>query len=154
MADIFEAIREAGRKNPKGDADDLAKQIVAKFTKSALVPLVARELQHYQRACVRLVEMTTFRARMRGLDADRKDHQSSNQPVFTPKLLSLTFSLGDGSPSIRWGEATAEQHRLRIAMMEKQRDGINQTIDRHVAAISEIERYGVTCLDEIAQEAA
>ena len=42
----------------------------------------------------------------------------------------------------------------RVAYLEKIRDGIDQTIDRHREAIRLIEQAGVTCLAELEERAA
>lgn len=54
-----------------------------------------------------------------------------------------------GVGTVAWGEATVEHHRARIAMLSKQRAGIDSTIERHEWAIERITTNGVTCLYEV-----
>ncbi len=59
-----------------------------------------------------------------------------------------TFVVGDGR-TVRWGEATVDDHRKRIALLESLRSGIARTISFHEEAIAAITQAGVTCLDEV-----
>lgn len=63
-------------------------------------------------------------------------------------LLVQRFALGDGT-SVEWGAATVDQHETRIAMLQRMRDGIDLTIDRHRSAIEAIHEAGVTCLADL-----
>jgi len=54
---------------------------------------------------------------------------------------------------VTWGQATVEQHRLRIDFLERMRAGICQTIDQHTEAIALIEENKAQCLDEVWQGA-
>lgn len=47
------------------------------------------------------------------------------------------------------GEMTVEHHQARITELARTRDGIDRNIELHRAAIAEIEKAGVSCLNEI-----
>jgi hypothetical protein len=111
--------------------------------RDALGPLVLAQCELMDRGRVRLVEQSTPIRSGRPADlAERRE-----------RLLAETFALGDGT-RVLWGAATVEQHQQRVAMLAAQRDGIDATIARHLAAIAEIEQAKVTCLAEITEVAA
>lgn len=68
-------------------------------------------------------------------------------------LLDRSFAVGDGR-FVSWGEATVEDHRLRVEMLGKLRSGLDRTIAEHVDAIAVIEAAGVACLAQIEAVAA
>lgn len=118
-------------------------RVNAKAT-DALRPVIAHAIGMSRRAEVRSVER---RAPRRGLGSSFDSVQARKE------MAEAFFALGDGT-RVRWGEATVAQHRQRIAMLEKMRAGLSETVARHEAAISEIEAAGVSCLDEIEEVAA
>jgi hypothetical protein len=70
----------------------------------------------------------------------------------TEELLASPFALGDGT-SVTWGEATKEQHEIRIALLTKSAVGTLETAARHGAAIRMIEEKSATCLADIREAA-
>lgn len=68
--------------------------------------------------------------------------------------FNCVFALGDGR-RVTWGEATKEEHLQRVAILERMRAGIEDTIERHKEAVRLLERTGARNLNELfAQEQA
>lgn len=65
----------------------------------------------------------------------------------TSELLNTIFALGDGTKTT-WGDATVEQHRIRIQMLTSHAAGTIETAGRHDAAIRMIQGAGVSSLNE------
>lgn len=72
---------------------------------------------------------------------------------WTADLLKSTFSL-EGGAQVSWGEATAAQHRERLAMFSSQAELNLNGAARHSAAIAELAATGATCLNEVRERAA
>lgn len=71
----------------------------------------------------------------------------------TTELLLTTFALGDGR-RVTWGDATIEQHEQRVAVLLRGAQGTIETAGRHTEAIRMIRDGGVTCLRDLAEQAA
>lgn len=67
---------------------------------------------------------------------------------WTTELLSAEFALGDGQ-RVTWGEATVDQHAMRIGLLTQNVRGNLDAIERHEAAIKAISDGGVSRLAEI-----
>lgn len=63
-------------------------------------------------------------------------------------LLDRSMQLDDGR-LVGWGEATVEDHRARIAYLQRLVDGIERTIAVHRVAIATISAAEATCLAEL-----
>lgn len=120
------------------DDDDLA---------AILFELVLERVKGVRRAEVRSIEHQLGRpllARHKNKAPMAKLVDASERP----RLLSQYFDVGDGS-SVTWGSATPDQHRLRIGMLTKTRDGITASINLHRDALALIESAGVACLNDL-----
>lgn len=72
----------------------------------------------------------------------------------TEKLLAKTFALGDGT-RVSWGRATVQQHKRRVAMLNRMALGDVETATRHLMAVNRIEATtGATCLEDVKQAEA
>lgn len=143
MEALRAAIRKAARDNPTGEPKALARRVIASLKKADWVDMVAVEIAHVLREIARDSEASAFRAFF----------EQPTAPDFErlKTVFNTPISLGDGF-STSWGAATVEQHRQRIAFLEKLREGIAATIQRHEEAIRLIEGAGVTCLNELGGE--
>jgi len=146
---LASVIRKAAQGNPTGDPKKMAVALIAKLSKPELVQLLADEIAGEQRLLTLSSEKSAFareflsRPETVGTEAVAKAFK---------ELAGTRFSLGAGL-QVEWMEATVEDHRARIAYLAKLRNGIDETISRHQAAIDAIEEAGVSCLREIAQAA-
>lgn len=68
----------------------------------------------------------------------------------TQELLGSLFALGDGR-RVTWGAATVGEHQQRIQLLLGNAAGNVEAAARHQAAITLIERAGVSCLGEVAE---
>jgi hypothetical protein len=66
----------------------------------------------------------------------------------TAELLATPFRPGDGT-EVTWGSATIQQHQMYCNRLRRQGMGTLETAARHAAAIREIEKSGVSCLNEL-----
>lgn len=132
-----------------GDARTLARQILAellerpKVAAEVLLPLVAAEVDRTIRERVRITEAEVVTSIVRR-------SRRNGRPAVDRKALFLraSIALGDGT-RITWGEATAEQHLQRIAMLEGQMAGVAVTAERHRIAVAAITEAGVSCLNDL-----
>jgi hypothetical protein len=99
--------------------------------------LIGDYCQQYERGRVRNVEAQATRSGKR-VDPTGERRQ----------LLDESFAVGDGR-RVKWGEATVADHRARIEMLTKLRDGIDATLVRHMDAISQLEQAHARCLNDI-----
>ena len=146
MSDTFSELHE--RFADSGDVvgaivDDLKLSVRARHY---LAPLIVAECERLERQIVRQVEIAHWRSARSGKPATIAADRSA--------LLGTTFALGDGKPPVRWGEATADQHRQRAEMLERIASGTFATANRHREAAAEIESAGVSCLNDLAAGAA
>lgn len=132
------ALIDAGR-----DSEAAALTVVASLPpahQSRMLALVRRAAHGIERDRVRKDERASLGTRERferDMDARRR-------------LLARTFSLGNGI-EVAWGEATREQHELRIAMLTHQESGIADTKQRHQLAIEFIDSTpDAKCLNDVA----
>lgn len=146
---ISERIKAICHENPDAGSEDLAARLVEELGQDEIVAMIAQDIDTYRRNQVRTIEKTAF---SQFFDVDRRIDTSPETIARLRDVFAEKFSLGKGL-DVEWGKATVDQHRMRIAMLMKLRDGINQTIDRHERAIEIIESAGVTCLDEVARAA-
>jgi hypothetical protein len=143
-------IHRLAASDPDGDPTALAEGLIARYTRDDLIALLADEIAREQRAVVAAVEA---RADLRRLLAGREPSGLvTGQPSFVA-LLGHRFALGTGDTTT-WGSATVEEHEVRIRYLEKLRDGLNATIERHRQAIALIRQAGVECLGDLAERAA
>lgn len=106
-----------------------------------LWPLIANECERIERERVRSVEAESW-------GKVRRNGRPASVLTDRAKLFTETFPLGDGT-RVSWGDASADDHRKRIAMLERLHNGIAATIGRHAEAVELIESAGVRCLNEL-----
>lgn len=150
--DIYARIRREVDESPVDRAaDEVARNILRIVSKEDLSPLIVDEINRLRRMRVRGMERGVFArldaiAPLVALPAvsmsakDRVDQLRS--------ILRESFALGDGS-NVTWGEATLEQHRERIRVLQDQRNGIDKTLGHHARAVSILIETGASCLDEV-----
>jgi hypothetical protein len=113
----------------------------------ALSPILTQCAQHARRIGTQRIEGRARRAFRRGLGV------THDVIAARKSLLDEFFALGDGR-TVRWGEASVDDHRERIAMLRRNVSGIEATIELHEDAIAQIEAHGAACLDEVPVEDA
>lgn len=67
---------------------------------------------------------------------------------WTQDLLNTAFALGDGR-RVAWGEATVEEHRQRVQLLQGNVEGNLQAAARHLVAIRDLEGAGVKTLFDL-----
>jgi hypothetical protein len=148
MMKLTTRIYELGHKAPNDDPRELAEQLLGELADDDdLLDVLAHDIAFAQRSAVRTVESNAFRTKI-----GEPVTLEPATPAFRA-LMERGFKLGDGTRVV-WADATVPQHAQRVAYLEKIRDGIDQTIDRHREAIRLIEQAGVTCLAELEEQAA
>lgn len=148
---VYQAILEAARTHPEGDPRELATAIVARHTKSDLIPFIAEEIKGQQREVQRRVEDEAFipmreHFREASLAMPTPDEMASLENFRA--LYRTPFRLGDGTTAT-WGSASLDQHERRLSMLLKLRAGLDKTIERHQEAIRILKATGAPCLEEV-----
>lgn len=150
---FFDWLMEIQRSNGEGEksAYSLACLALDECDKDTLAPVIAHEIERLWRQESQRNEQEwfpSFREKIRAPAVKSKsllDTQGNGDAV--NNFLQETFALGD-KRRVSWGEATVDDHRQRMVMLCKLRDGINNTIRRHRTAIEVLEQAEVNCLNE------
>lgn len=142
-----------GSLDPGGEPHDAAQKVLAKLgvrgeRMEILLPAVAMYYATHRRADVRSMERAAFRQRIPAPDALR-DAIAAEQENDMLALLTQPFRLYKDGPLVMWGEATAEDHRARIAALETLVGQVQATIERHQKAIGLLEDSGAKTLNEL-----
>jgi len=167
-------LHEELNANPDGASDVIAKSIVDKLAKDALLELAIKEVtqivERHRRNRTRQTEMAATTSTSTAstqpdashviaeeyarIEALRKELapqiQRAQQAVvmhWTKELLESRFALGDGRRPT-WGEATAEEHNSRIQLLLRNTYGNLMTIARHTNALAAISAASTQCLNE------
>ena len=139
-----------GRENK--DAKVLARDILRDHPDWAL-QLVAERIESVRRSDVHALERRV--ANTVKLSVARIGSSTARNTKLTQDhlaaLLQRSFRLGNGV-SVRWGDATVDQHEKRIAMLSRQRDGIENSVRLHQDAVNRLRKSGAACLFELAQQ--
>jgi hypothetical protein len=146
---LSDLISESLDKYPDLDAAEVAAKMMDEIERPQMIAALAGEVANVRRNRTRGVERTAF-SQFVGID-----HRIETSPEMIANLRRVfaeRFSLGSHE-WVEWGKATIEQHKLRIAMLERIRGGIDETIERHREAIRLIEAHNATCLDELERAA-
>jgi hypothetical protein len=128
------------------DSRELAEMFLDDLDRNDLVIMLAAEIDEIRRANIRRKEKYAFSSELIERFGSMKDTRLEPNPEFLT-LMKSNFSLGDGFTA-QWGEATIEQHKRRIAYLERMKGGIESTISYHQKAIEIIEAAGAKCLNE------
>lgn len=156
MSDIYATCRAAAVEHPSEDPVAVARRLVASVAKVDLVPLVADRVANEQRLVARQVEAEAFAVPFRAAVAGPAGQLLKRAPAYdvTDEFRALfrqQFALGDGT-AVAWGQATVEQHEQRLAWLYRHRDGVNQTIARHEAAVRLLRESGASCLEDLERQ--
>lgn len=148
---LMQTIAVIAREDPEGDKYELARTVVARFTKSDLVPLVAEAIEHQRTIDRRSQEDAAFAPLLRHFteasDAMPTPIELSTLDNFKA-LYKTSIKLGDGT-STTWGSASLAQHEQRLTMLVRLRSGLDKTIERHQEAIRILKAAGAPCLEEV-----
>lgn len=144
---IRDAANAAPSEDPKVIAEDLLHNVL---TSDDVIDILAEHVMHYQRLHVLSCEKRVFQSFFKTNTSLSTTVRSSVADIAfqLSGLFDKEMKLGDGT-SVTWGKATIEQHEQRIAVLEKIRDGIDDTISRHREAISILQKAKAKCLEEI-----
>lgn len=129
--------------HPRLASRQLAPLFLRQRNDAVILALLVAEFEHIKRERARFVEIEEapkFAIASLGSQA-RADRWSE-------RYRSIEVALGDGCKST-FGQMTVAEHRIRIAMLTKLREGLSSTISRHEDAVADIERAGVGCLDDL-----
>lgn len=128
--------------HPDLDDETVAKQVVDSYRAradlaEAVMPLVVDKVANLRRRDTRRTERRVFE----GGEVVDPTGELRN-------LLDRSIRLDDGR-FVPWGEATVEDHRNRIAYLQRLADGIERTISVHRLAIATITAAKVETLGEL-----
>ena len=135
---------------------ELAEKIVGDLPVDDLISAITDEVRSARRGVVRGLESSVFSSLSRGTTDKTKKAlaalmKSPGAAAQFKSLMSKSFALGNGDRTT-WGEATAEQHRFRANMLNKQVLSLSETRDAHLNAANLIDDAGATCLQDFDQE--
>jgi len=142
---LWTVLREAAHERPNDDPRAIAHTLLDTLTRDDLIALLADEIAGQQRMRVCGIERREFAPppRPAGVPED-----------FAPRLDPFAalrgerIALGNGQ-QVEWHLATVEQHAERVAMLDRMRQGLGRTIERHQLAIRLIRDAGVSCLADL-----
>ena len=142
----FSDMVAAQRDDTPADAASsiLTKLKVSSEARAVLLPVIINAVATFHRGKVRRIERVAAGITV-GVDDEAPEITRHEARM---KLARETFVTAEGE-CVRWGQATVAQHMSRIEMLHRQAYGLEVSIDLHHAAVADIERHGVTCLDEI-----
>lgn len=158
LDDIFAALDE-------GDNHLTAKltlqHLVETETLDLLVPVLANYVQLWRREPVRKRERAALAYKPPVPDLIQATRPKRELvPVDNRKtparhrrwkdLLGQSIDLGDGV-KVQWGDATTEQLRQRRAVLTKQINGSQKTVDTIDLALADLEATGAVCLNELVE---
>lgn len=143
-----ETLSEWVEANPNQDAQTLASKIIDKLPTEELVRLVAEEIDHIRRMKARVAEAEAFRSFRPSIKPGRVERKQHINAGAFRAVIGSTFKVGNGV-EVSWGQATIEQHEQRVAMLERMRNGLDDTIRNHKATIAAMRDAGVNCLDDL-----
>jgi hypothetical protein len=144
---LGDKLREFVEGNSDGDPMELAGMFYETAEKTTLIQLLAGEIQNIQREMVKELERAAFSEELFRRFPEGVAFKMPEPSERFAKLMENKFAMGDGRV-VAWGKATIKEHQMRIEMLKKQRDGIDETIRFHEKAIEIIESANATCLDE------
>lgn len=147
---LWQEIKNAAQGDPTGDPKALASRLYRRLGRAEIVSLLAAEIAHEQRGCARATEVAAFRG---AFTTKLTDPAAKGDESAFAALFGTRFALGDGTEAT-WDKATIEQHEQRIAMLEKLRNGLDRTIQRHRDAVAILRSTGARCLAEVDAQAA
>jgi len=104
-----------------------------------LAPALRGQIHEMLRSRTRAAERKAFTPAANG---------NINRTEMRARLANEYFALGSGR-FVHWLDATVEDHRERIGLLDTVKRGIDATIGRHEIAIRMIERHGVGCLRDL-----
>lgn len=151
MQTVEAVMRRVAEANPERDPAQLVRLVKAELDAADWDSFILDKLKDYQREVNHRREMSAFKMFSPPSGEEPRIDISRLRSVFNTPIR-----LGDGFMTT-WGAATVEQHQMRIAMLQKQIDGLTDTQRRHEEAIKLIESAGVKCLNDLdmqRQEAA
>jgi len=153
MTTITELIEQQLDNGTTHDPYRIAANIITAVNPAELVPLLADHIAHIIRHRTRENERAAYRTTLTRTTAATPTPAATTTPDFRA-LAAERFSMGNGE-NVRWMEATVDDHLARIAYLTKMRNGIDDTIERHRAAVHLIQSAGVTTLEQaLATDAA
>ena len=133
-------------KHPDYDDETIAKTVVHGIRTRAdlaelTMPLVVEQVANLRRRDTRTRERRVFEAAGGPVEPATELRE----------LLDRSMMLDDGR-LVGWGEATIDDHRARIAYLQRLVDGIERTIAVHRVAIATIAAAEASCLAELSDD--
>lgn len=148
MATISELITEVTDGDAQRAPREIAEAIYPRLGDDDKVGILTEYVANWQRNAARQLEAAAFAEFVNGTAKP-----ATKRPDALAALFNTPFKLGENRTT-SWGQATVEEHRIRIAFLEVMRNGIDRTISHHRRAIEVIEDAGVTCLQEVLDSSA
>jgi hypothetical protein len=134
-------IRDFADAHAGREPEELAQMFLRGCRREDLLPLVIDEFKLILRDQIRMREIEA-------LSASRPASAARSCLGDLAPLMDLPYRIGDGHPR-RFGALTAQEHRVRVLMLQNTIGGLQRDVGLHERAIALIEGRGVSCLDEI-----
>jgi hypothetical protein len=157
-----ESAGERARRLWNGDATSTARLLLEELIADGevvdvLLLWVADRVRAAVRGEVRRAEQDAWTAPAGRPDRVARAFRSQTGTLPELDNLELLLSLpvlvpiaGSKTQSVAWRDMTVAHHQARIGMLRRPMQAISDAVDRHEWAITEIEKYGVRCLGDIA----
>lgn len=153
MSTLHEIIRQELATHNDANDYDIAVTIREQMTEDDMLRLLVAEVGHIRRLRSLSIERKAFEHSSSTPTTDnmttqlRRTTNISTLLQFAP-LYDERFVTARGV-WVTWGQATIDDHRARIALLNKQITGIQQTVTQHETAIELIRTQGGTCLADV-----
>jgi len=150
---LDDIIRDELEFDPAATDEVIAERALRR--KPDILPLVEAHVGQVRRESARRVERKALDTMIARLGPARKIEPKSldvRRVMVSQELLALRrqhLDLGDGQ-RVRWGEATVDQLKQRLVMLETQVRGITATMTQLRYVVSVLELAGASCLNELA----
>lgn len=121
--------------------------------RETLAPFVRSIARDLMRNNVRSIEkkslpgVPTSKTKPANVNKRQRRGKKTNPAIERSEALAETFYTGEHW--ISWGEATISDHEARVTFLTRQRDGLNESIKRHLDTIAMLRKAKMSCLNDL-----
>lgn len=114
-----------------------------------MAPLVRAAARDLMRGNVRSIEKRALPGTPGKSVANRQGRGRREVNPVLQRRDALAKTFYTGAKWVSWGKATIEDHENRITFLSVPRDGLNESIQRHLTAINMLKQAKARCLNDL-----